>query len=230
MDRALAWSVTNKKQIAWGAGLVAVVALGTTFYFWQKEQTIVNAAKALSALEAQTAFGAPRAQSADAYLKVAADHAGTAAAPRALLQAGLVLFSQGKYAEAQAQFEKLNRDYTENPFRSQALLGVAASLDAQAKPEDAARAYKDIVDRFPNENVLSPAKFSLARIYESQGKLDQARTLYEELAGANANSSLGNEAGLKADELRQKMPAPKPSAPAVTPLLTTPQTVTPKKP
>jgi TolA-binding protein len=220
----------NRKQIAWGAGIVIVVGCVAAFYFWNQEQTVVKASEALSAVEAQGAFGGPRDKSPEAYLKVAAEHSGTAAGSRALLQAAVTSFTQGKYAEAQAQFDKLNREYTENPFRAQAMLGAAASLDAQAKPDDAARVYKEVVDRYPNDTVVPQAKFGLARIYESQGKLQQAQAFYEELARGDVNSSIGNEAGLKADELRAKLPAPKPAAPASAPLLTLPPAGSTNKP
>src|SRR5439155_3864908 len=69
-------------------------------------------------------------------------------------------------------------------------------------------AYKQLVDLHPGDPAVPQAKFALARIYESQGKFDQARALYEELGHADAYGSIGNEAGLKADELRAKSSAP----------------------
>src|ERR1043166_2940904 len=48
-----------------------------------------------------------RPDSAAGYLKVAADYPKSSAAARAVLLAGGSLFAQGKFAEAQGQFEKL---------------------------------------------------------------------------------------------------------------------------
>jgi hypothetical protein len=93
-------------------------------------------------------------------------------------------------------------------------------LDAQGKTDDAARTYKDIADRYQTDAVAAPAKFNLARIYESQGKLEPAQALYEELSHGEINNSIANEAGLKADELRAKLP-PKPAAPSPAPGATT---------
>ena len=221
MHRAWAWFETNKKQVAWGAGLIVVVGLGVAFYFWRQNETLVAAGEAVSAVEALSAVGGrARNESADAYLKVAAEHAGTTAGARAALQAGVVLFTQGRYADAQVQFEKFNREYPEAPFRSQALLGVAACLDALAKPDEAARAYKDLVDKHPGQSVVPQAKFALARIYESQGKLASALPLYEDLSRGEVSGSLANEAGLKAEELRAKLPPP-----ALTPATNTPVSI-----
>ena len=218
MHRAWAWFETNKKQVAWGAGGVVVVGLAIAFYQWRQAESLVAAGEAVSAVEALSAVGGrARNESADAYLKVAAQHAGTLAGARAALQAAVILFTQGRYADAQAQFEKFNREYPEAPFRSQALLGIASCLDALVKPDEAARAYNDLVTKHPGQNVVPQAKFALARIYESQGKFEQARPLYEELARGETSGSLANEAGLKLDELRAKMPAP-----AVTPTTSSP--------
>jgi TolA-binding protein len=222
-DQLLATFEQRKKEIAWGAGIIVVAGCAIGFYFWNKEQTVVKASEALSAVEAQGAFVAARNLSPDAYVKVANEHSGSEAAARALLQAGVAYFGQGKYAEAQAQFEKLQREYANNPFRAQTALGIAASLDAQAKTDDAARAYKNVLDRHPNDNVVPQAKFGLARIYESQGKLSEALGLYEELA-RDVNSSIANEAGFKVDDLRAKLPASKLVTPTNAPLLTLPTT------
>lgn len=224
MDRAWTWFQENQKQIIWGAGAVVVVGLAVAFYQWKKHDTENSASAALSAVDAQRVLqSGSRTESAEAYLKVASEHAGTKAAARALLLAGGAYFVQGSYTEAQTQFQKFLTQHPDNPLRGQAALGVASCLDALAKPDEAAVAYKNVVDRHAGESVVPPAKFALARIYESQGKLDQAQKLYEEIT-REAGGSMANEAGLKADELRAKLPAPAPlvTAPAVTPVVATP--------
>jgi tetratricopeptide (TPR) repeat protein len=239
LDRAWAWFAVkkNRQQVIWGGGVVLVVVLAVSFYFWRKNEIEFAASDALSRVEAQlTVPGGARNESAEAYLKVANEHAGTGAGARALLQAGVVFFTQAKYSDAQAQFQKFGQAYPESPFRGQAVLGNAACLDALGKSDEAAAAYKSFFEQRPNEAGSLQAKFSLARIYESQGKLEQARTLYEELARGDANaanSSIGNEAGLKAEELRSKLPAsPPPNAIAAPPmsLLNTPPAVSTNKP
>ena len=213
LHRAWAWFAVkkNRQQVIWGGGVTLVVVLAVSFYFWRQNEIEFAASDALSRVEAQlTGPGGARNESAEACLQVANEHAGTVAGARALLQGGAVFFTQGKYAEAQAQFQKFGQAYPESPFRGQAVLGNAACLDALGKLDEAAAAYKSFFEQRPNEAGSLQAKFSLARIYESQGKLEQARTLYEELARGDAtgvNSSIGNEAGLKAEELRSKLPA-----------------------
>jgi predicted negative regulator of RcsB-dependent stress response len=207
-ERLWAWFETNKKQAMWGAVALAVISFIIAFYIWRQGENEVSAAEAFTqAMEGASADG-KRIESPEAFLKVAAEHPGTSAAGRALLQAATLLFESGKYTEAQAQFERYSRENPDSPFLPQSMLGVAASLDAQGKTNDAARAYENLANRYPGANVAPQAQFALARIYEAQGKLEQAWTLYEKLVQTSGlNSSIGSEAGIRAEELRAKMPA-----------------------
>ncbi len=221
-ERAWAWFELNKKQLLTGAVALLVVGLVVGLYVWRKSARELDASAALSRVEAQFALpGAARNDSADPYLKIANEHAGTGGGARALLQAGGVLFARGNYAEAQTQFQRFGRDYPDSPLRGQALLGNAACLDAMVKPDEAAEAYKRLVEQRPGETVVNQARFALARIHESQGRLEQARALYEEVARGEPGTSTGNEAGLKAEELRAKTAPPvlSPAAPATTPVV-----------
>jgi len=224
LDRAWAWFAVkkNRQQVIWGGGAVLVVGLAVAFYFWRKNDIETSASDALARVEAQLAGpGAARNESAEAFLKVAGDHVGTRAGERAFLQAAAVYFTQGKYAEAQDQFQKFGQAYPESPFRGSAQFGRAACLEALGKADEAAAAYKSFFEQRPNEVGTPQAKFSLARIYESQGKLEPARALYEELArgdAGGASTSFANEAGLKAEELRSKLPASPPTNAVAAPL------------
>jgi predicted TPR repeat methyltransferase len=62
---------------------------------------------------------------------------------------------------------------------------------------------------------VDSARFALAQIDERQGKLAEAANLYEAIVHYNPNGSLGSEAGLRAMELKMKLPSAPPStAPA----------------
>jgi predicted negative regulator of RcsB-dependent stress response len=236
---AVAWLDKNRKQVVMGAGGVLLLAAVIGFYLWAKSEKEINAGKSLS--QALMALG--RGESPDAMLRVAMANAGTAAGAQAQLLAAGALFTGGKFTEAQAQFESFIRDYATSPLAPQARLGVAASLAAQGKTDDAARAYKELVDRAPGASTAPQAKFALASIYEAQGKLEAALGLYEEVARGEMNprgeigSALGSEAGMRAEEVRLKLPpvpplaiptnapaaaiSPNAAAPVVTPVVTT---------
>jgi TolA-binding protein len=215
-EKLFVWFEANKKQAAWGAGIVVVLGFVMGYYVWSQGAKEVQAAEALSQLTAASLFAGGQPATAADYLKVADAHAGTPAAAQALLLAGGALYTEGKYAEAHTLFLRFTRDHPGNPFTSQALLGIATSLEAQGKTDEAARAYKEAVDRFPNANTTSQARFGLARSYESQGKLDQARALYEEIAQGDPYGSVGNEAVMRLEALKSDKPVVTPDLPATT--------------
>ncbi len=171
----------------------------------------------------QRSFGEPFSvpvENPDEYLKLAAAYPASSAAARALLRAAASLFIEGKYPEAQAQFQRFARDYRDNPYMGQAMLGIAACLDAEGKTDEAIAAYKSLIDHHPGENVIPQAKFALARLYEAQNKPELARPLFEDVARGDAYGSLGSEAGMRLEELKIKHPnlfAPPPSAMMPTP-------------
>jgi predicted negative regulator of RcsB-dependent stress response len=206
-DSLWAWFETNKKQVAWSAGIIAVVAFFGSYYFWRQGERQSEASLALSRVETGSELSdGKRGAPPEAYLKVAADYPATEAGGRALLLAGTTLFERGKYAEAQSQFERFCRDYPESPFLPQARLGVASSLYAQGKVEEAVPAYEIVVNRYADSVAEPQAQFTLASIYESQGKLEQAWSLFEKLAQSDLNSSIGSEAGMRSEELKVKLP------------------------
>jgi len=203
---AWVWLEKNRKPVI--LGVVAVVAAGLLAgtMVWSKKQKEVAAGEALSqALLAQMVAGG-RTEAADKLLQVATLHSGTSGGAQALLLGAGALFASGKHSEAQVQFEKFTREYVGNVLTPQAKLGLAACYAALGKTEDAARAYKDLAERYPNANTAAPARFALAGIYESQGKLEDALSLLDQVARAEANGALGSEAGMRAEEIRIKLP------------------------
>jgi tetratricopeptide (TPR) repeat protein len=203
---AWAWFDKNKKQVLFGAVAVAVAGFVIGLIVWSKKQNEVKAGEALSQALLAQITSAGKAEAAEGLLKVASAYSGTPAGAQAMLLGAGALFASGKYAEAQPHFERFNRDYAGHPLVAQAKLGLAACLSAQGKMEEAALAYKDLADRYPSANTVPQARFALAGIYESQGKLDDALNLFEQVARADANTSLGSEAGMRAEEIRLKLP------------------------
>jgi len=213
-DRLEIWLGKNRTQAFTGAMLVVALALIVGFYLWYKGEKETNASEALTSVSLPTGPG-PRADAADAYLKVAATYPKSSAAARAVLLAGGTLFVDGKYDQARAQFEKFAREYRDATFMGEALLGIAACLDAQNKTDEAIRAYKDLTEHHSGDPAVAQAKFALARLYEAQGKPELARTLFEDVARSEPYSSIGSEAGIRLEELKLKhaeLFAPAPAA------------------
>jgi TolA-binding protein len=217
-DRLWAWFETNRKPALWGATIAVAVGLVAWFVIWHHDEQEASASNALSNLAAEQLVAGVRPDAANGYLKIAATYPNSGAAARAALMAAGAFFTEGKYPEAQAQFERFLREHHDSPFVGQALLGIAACLDAQGKTPEATTAYKDLIDRHPNESFIAQAKFALARLYEAQNKTEQAMTLYEETVRSDPYGYLGNEAGMRLEELKTKYPRLGPSSPpAATP-------------
>jgi tetratricopeptide (TPR) repeat protein len=214
-DRLEVWFGKNRRQAFTAATIVVAVGLIVGFYLWYKGEKETNASEALTSISLPTG-PAPRADAADAYLKVAAAYPKSSAGARAVLLAGGTLFVDGKYDQAKAQFEKFVREYRDTTFMGEALLGIGACLDAQNKTDEAIRAYKDLTEHHSGDPSVPQAKFALARLYEGQGKPELARTLFEDVARSEPYSSLGSESGMRLEELKLKHPelfAPSPTAP-----------------
>jgi tetratricopeptide (TPR) repeat protein len=205
-QQAWAWFETNKKPALWGAGTVVVVGLIVALVLYRRNETDVAASEALSNVTLPGAGSASRADAVNAFLKVTATYPNSRAGARALLLAAAGLFTEGKYPEAKAQFERFTREYASSPFRGEALLGIASCLNAQGNTADAVAAYKDLIDRRLSEYMLPQARFALACLYEAQNKPELARNLFEEIERSNPYGSFGSEAGMRLEELKLKYP------------------------
>jgi tetratricopeptide (TPR) repeat protein len=211
--KALAWFDANKRPVLWAAGICLIVGVVVWFLLWQRGQKELAANNALSGITLAQMTGTARQESPEAYLKVAADFPNSSAGARALLLAAGNLFTNGKFPESQALFERFTREYHGSPLLSEGLIGIAAALEAQAKNDQAVSAYKDLIARHPGESVIPQAKFSLARLYEAQNKPEMARDLYQDVERTSAFTTLGNEAGMRMEELMAKYPNLKPQPP-----------------
>ncbi len=214
--QAWAWAEKNRKPLIYGIAGLAVAGLVIAYLAWSKKEQELAAGQALSRAFYEQATGRiDGAAAVEAMMKIAAANGGTQSGGQALLLAGSALFNSGKFAEAQATFERFKREYSGSPQTAQAIYGIGASLAAQGKFAEAAQACKESADRYPQSPVAMQAQYSLAAALVAQGKLEEALPLYEKIAGVAMGNSLGNEAALRADELRAKLPA----LPAINPAM-----------
>jgi len=209
------WFEANRIRIIWGGGVIVVAAGLISFYSWQRDQKEITAGKALTQVMGSIPRNATASQEADLYLKISTDYQDTSAGQRALLQGAAILFTAGRYADAQAQFQKFLDAHPGSFFAAQAALGVATSLDAQGKTDLAAGVYQRIINSYTDATAVDSARFALAQIDERQDKPAEAANLYEAIVRYNPNGSLGSEAGLRLMELKMKLQSASPStAPA----------------
>src|SRR5437762_408840 len=143
MIDVLAWLEVNKKRVAIGAVLLLLAGFGIYIYNYVGEQKETNASAALIALHPPVngSTNEPPVP-ASAFLKVAEEHSGTAAAERAILLAAGAYFAEGKYADAHTQFDRLLKQNPSSKWAPDAAYGIAASLESQGKRDEALTAYQ----------------------------------------------------------------------------------------
>ena len=202
-----AWAEINWRRLAGGAAVVALIALVVSFYVWKRDVHAEAASQALSALRPTASpDGTPVMLAPAAYLKVATDYPGTAAAARARLLAGSALFDAAKYADAKAEFDRFLRDAPENPLRTEAFYGQGACLEAQGKTDEAVTAYKSLVDRHPTDPLVPRAKVALARLYKAKNQPAEALRLLEDVATTEQFGTVGLMAETLMSEIKAANP------------------------
>lgn len=206
------WIEANKNRVIVGTGIIVVAVFLYSFFSWQREQNEIAAGSALTQLALSMPSASSAGELADAYLKIAGEYPGTLAGRRAWLQGAAALFAAGRFADAQAQFQKFLDVHPDGDFSASAALGVAASLEALGKLDLATGAYQRIVNGFSDAVAANTAKFALARIEEQQGKFTDAMTLYENIARSAPGSVLASKAEMHAMELQTKSVSVMPAA------------------
>lgn len=211
------WIEANKVRLLWGGGIV-VVAVGLfSFHSYRQRQKEIDAGVAFTQLMLSDTRNGTVESQAGLFLKLAADHPGTTAAQRAMLQSAAILFEGRKYSDSQARFQQFLTQYADSTLAPQAVLGLAACLDAQGKTDTAAAAYQHVFNSYSDSTAAAFAKFRLAQLEEQSGKATEALNLYEEVQRSSPGSSLASQAGLRAMELKMTpataTPHPAPAAP-----------------
>ncbi len=209
------WIEENKKSLI--AGAVVIIVVGFLFWFSSVEraQKAVAAGDAMTAVMVSAEYASP-----DAYLTVAAEHPGTLAAQRALLQGATLLYDQGKYTDAQTQFQNFLDANPGSEFDADALLGSGACLDAEGKDDLAVSTYQRVINSSSQPEQVNAANFGIATIDDKQGKLNDALVYYENVASEDPMGSLGSQAGQRLMDLRSQMPAASASPPSAAPFST----------
>jgi tetratricopeptide (TPR) repeat protein len=213
----------NRQKVIIGAVIVFVIGAIIAIVIWKNDKTEADANAALMALPSTFGTGAGYAHpTAGALEQISKEYPNTSAGEQAEILAASVLFTDGKYSDAEQAFKKFLTDHANSPLAAQAHLGVAASLEASGKAPEAITKYQEVIAKFPNDAyIASPAKLTLARLYEEQNKADQALRYYDELARIpDPRDPWAAEAKDRREALLAKHPELRPAPPAATPAAT----------
>lgn len=205
----LTWFELNRTRLALGLGFVVVAVAGFLYFRWQKDQGEIAADSALMALIGSETATNP--VSSKALLAVAEAHSGTRAAERAQLLAAGRLFSEGKYSESQAMFEKFNVDFPDSAVAATAFLGIATALDAQNKTNECIGAYQRLIAGFSTDPLALRARINKAHLHEALNQATTALGLYDEVARTAPSDRIGQEAAIARARLIVRHPELEPS-------------------
>ncbi|MBI3877823.1 MAG: tetratricopeptide repeat protein [Verrucomicrobia bacterium] len=202
----LAWIEVNKQRLLYGAGGVLVLGLGIYAYQHIHDQAEARASAALLAATQPGETGAAIKPDADKLLRIASEHAGTAAGRRALLLGAKELFTEKKFDAARSRFEQYLAESPEAPGAPTAALGVAACLDASNQLDPAISAYQRVIGAYPTTPEAVQAQLAMALLHEAKNQPDQALKTYDEILRARRQSVWSSEANMRRDLLLSKNP------------------------
>jgi len=204
---ALTWFETHKVHVAYAGAAALAVWFAAFTYKHVRAGKEAGANAALAALHKPADRDGKQAPpTAGEYLKVAEQHAGTPAANRALLFAADRLFSEGKPADAKAQFEKYLAANAASPTAAIALMGVAACQEAAGEADKAAASYQQLLAQHGGSPEAHPARLALALLHEQKRQPDQALRLYDEVSRAKPVTVWRMEAEMRRDLLLRQHP------------------------
>lgn len=232
MIEFLAWLEVNKKRLAVALILALAVGFGIYVYNYMAENKETDASAALIAIHPPITGTNEIAIPASAYLKVAEQHSGTAAAERAILLAAGALFAEGKFTEAQVQFDRLLKEHPSSKWAADASYGVAASLESQGKRDEALTAYQRVYTSYATSSVANEARMAAGRMLEAKNQPAEAMKQYEEVArGGSMMSMRAQQAMMARNELLKKHPElDKPATNAIAPMAFPPPSAATNKP
>ena len=112
----------------------------------------------------------------------------TPTAPVALLDLAKMLFNQGDFVEARAQYELFTKDYKKNDLMPIAQFGLAHCTEADGNFAAAAEEFKDFLAENQDHYLNAPAVLALARCLEQAGNLEESRIILEDFLAENSGS------------------------------------------
>ncbi len=202
---ALAWVELNRQRLV--AALVGLIVLYGVLYLYRHYAAEKELKANAALLELRQRPGAPdSAPKAADYLKVAEQHASSSAAPRARLLAAGAYFTDGKYSEAMAEFERVLASGSSQQIGAQAAYGIAACLDAQDKTDQALAKYQEVAAQYPEDSVAGQARLSMARLQESRQQPAAALRLYDELLKDREQGAFSQQAARFKEEILKRHP------------------------
>ena len=201
IETALGWIKKNRETFI-GSVVILLAIIVFSVYFLIHYRGLRDTAWKSLFIAQQQAGGGNFAQAQQQLAAIEASYGSTSAAPYATLFKGDMLFAQGKFKEAAAEYSKLTNSKDVAPF---AIYSVGKSKEAEGDLAGAQVAYSDFLLKTPEHFIAPEVHSSLARTQELSGSADLAKTTYEKIVLLYPETSWAMQAKAK---LTPQPPAP----------------------
>jgi outer membrane protein assembly factor BamD (BamD/ComL family) len=222
-DQFHIWFEKNRNTVIFTCAAVIILAAIFCFWYWKTSTREADAATALT-----------KAKTIPEWEQVTSTYPGSKAAPLALILAADGYFSEGKYKEAQAAYEKFLQQYPNDELAASAQFGRASCLEAQARSQDeyarAGAAYEALLSNYKDTFHAGEAQIAIARCAEAQGDLQKAKQTLENVRASMAGSQWAREAATREAILSRKMAPAAPQQPNIPSLVLPGSTPAPTRP
>lgn len=203
-DLTLAWVSKNRETVI---GLFVILLAAGIFgaYFYMHYRDVRETAWKNLFIAQQTGYGGNMPQAQTMLAEVETSFAKTTAAPYATLTKGDMLFAQGKFKEAAAEYTKLTSGPANlAPF---VLYNLGKCKEAEGDLVGAQAHYADVLAKNPEHFMAPEAHYALAHTQELAGAKDLAKTAYEKIMLLYPDTAWAAQAKARLTAGEQKAPA-----------------------
>lgn len=200
-DAGLGWIKKNRETFIGSVVILLAIIVFSVYFLFHYRGLRDTAWKSLFIAQEQ-ARGGSFAQAQQQLAAIEASYGSTSAAPYATLFKGDMLFAQGKFKEAGAEYSKLTSSKDIAPF---AVYSAGKCKEAEGDLAGAQVDYSAFLLKTPEHFIAPEVHASLARAQELSGNPDLARTTYEKIVLLYPDTSWAMQAKAR---LAPKAPAP----------------------
>ncbi len=201
MDSTINWIKNNRETFIGSVVILLAVAVFSVYFLVHYRGLRDTAWKTLFIAQ-QQAGGGNFPQAIQQLEAIESSYGSTSAAPYATLFKGDMLYAQGKFKEAAAEYSKLMNSKELAPF---AIYNAGKCKESEGDLAGAQVQYSDFLLKYPEHFVAPEVHASLARTQELSGNADLAKTTYEKIVLLYPETSWAMQAKAK---LTPQAPAP----------------------
>ncbi|MGA0368695.1 MAG: tetratricopeptide repeat protein [Kiritimatiellia bacterium] len=180
-----------EKHLRWLAPVTALILLATTGIMWSKGRE--------SSVRVDVMRAYAQAVTAEDLQILADAFPGEPEAPLARLQAASMLYNDGEFERALADYSLFLKQHPGHPMADNAQWGYWMCQEAMGNLDEAMEGFRSVTE----DQLLYPqALMGQARILEKQGQPDAALAIYEKLQENDPQSSWAEQARVFSERLK----------------------------